>query len=99
MVAAVVLATVGCSRQAVVEEGESPRAFDCAGVIDILDEPPEDWSSVLDAVAFPDDDVLQRGRFDEELGRRFSKFGLVIRADQAFVLSVAESSQPNALIG
>lgn len=99
MVVVVVLAMVGCSRQSDVEEVEPPRAFNCTGAIDVLDEPPEDWSSVLDVVAFPGDDVLQRGRSDEESGRRFSKFGLVIRADRSFVLSVAESSRPNALIG
>lgn len=89
---------VACTGQAAVGDGESPRIFDCMGAIDILDAPPDRWSPVLDVIAVPDE-VLQRGRFDEEMGRRFSKFGLVIRADRAFVFSVAESSQPNVLMG
>lgn len=93
------LSAVACSDSAAPDKDRSFRVFDCANPIDILDEPPDDWTPILDVIALPGDRVLQRGRFDDEIGRSFSKFGLVIRADRAFSLSVAEASQPNALMG
>jgi len=78
---------------------ESSQVLDCSNPIDIVDGPPEGWSAVLDVIAVPDDLVLQRGRLDGEIGRSFSKIGLMIRADQALTLSIAEASQPNALMG
>jgi hypothetical protein len=73
--------------------------FDCANPIAILHEPPEGWLPVFDVIALPGEPILQRGRFDDELGRSFSKFGLVIRADQALTLIIAKVSRPNALMG
>ncbi|NOX31634.1 MAG: hypothetical protein GXP35_16550 [Actinobacteria bacterium] len=77
----------------------SVAPFQCADPIDIMDKPPDGWIRVADAVALPAARSLQRGRYDDELGRSFSKFGLVMRADRAFSIRVAIESQPNALIG
>ena len=74
-------------------------AFDCAGPIDAVEAPPDDWSVVLGLIAFPAASPLQRGRFDDDLGRQFSKFGLVIRSDSALSLRIADESSPNAIMG
>ncbi len=99
---AATLGVLGCAASN-TEQSEhlasSALAFDCANPIDILDEPPNGWLAVGDVVALPGDRSLQRGRYDSELGRSFSKFGLVMRADRAFSVTVAVESQPNALIG
>lgn len=93
------LSVAACSSPSSEDEAVSSRVFDCSNQIDILDEPPEDWRTVLGVIALPDDRLLQRGRVDEELGRGFSKFGLVLRADQALTITVTGASRPNALIG
>lgn len=86
---------VSCS-QAMAPDSSSPR----------LRQPdrhsgraPADWRTVLDVISLPQSRVLQRGSLDEETGRRFSKFGLVIRADEQFMITVVEGARPNALIG
>lgn len=78
---------------------EAAAVFDCANPIEVLDAPPADWSTVLDVIALPDDPVLERGRLDEETGRRFTKFGLVIRADEALTVRMAATSPPDAVMG
>lgn len=88
-----------CSQSTTPAEELSYQAFDCTNPIDILDEPPADWSTILDVIAFPNDSILERGPLDDEVGRAFSKFGLVIRADEPLKLSIAEASQPKALMG
>lgn len=90
---------VACSSPAGPDEEPVFSAFDCAGQIDALEAPPDDWSLVLDVIAFPADSLLQRGRFDDEIGRRFSKFGLVIRSDSPLTLRIADASSPNAVMG
>jgi hypothetical protein len=97
---ALVLLAAGCSEpDADSAPPATSRVLDCANQIDILDEPPADWRTVLDVIALPQSRVLQRGSLDEETGRRFSKFGLVIRADEQFTITVVEGARPNALIG
>lgn len=90
---------VACSSPGGSDDEPVLTAFDCAGQIDALEAPPDDWSVVLDVIAFPTDSPLQRGRFDDELGRRFSKFGLVIRSDAALTLRISDESSPNAIMG
>lgn len=57
----------------------SASTFECANPIDVSDELPDGWYSVADVVALPGDRILQRGRFDSELGRSF----LQVRAGSA----------------
>lgn len=99
LVVLMVSSIAACSDPTVPPEDEAlpPLIFDCTNPIEILDAPR--WPTLLDVIALPTDAVLQRGRFDDDLRRRFSKFGLVIRADQALTITVAEASRPNALIG
>ena len=92
------LSSVACSDSSEADEGQSAISLDCANPIDILDAPPPGWTSVLDVIALPEDQILQRGRFDDQIGRWFSKFGLVIRADRTFTVSVAQASQANAVM-
>lgn len=96
-----VLASGGaaCSSPGGSDDEPGFTAFDCAGQIDALEAPPDDWSLVLDVIAFPADSLLPRGRFDDDLGRHFSTFGLVIRSDAARTLRVADESSPNAVMG
>ncbi|MGF1597930.1 MAG: hypothetical protein ACFCVK_13520 [Acidimicrobiales bacterium] len=96
--AALAVVAKACS-EATAPAEELAHQFDCANPIDILHEPPDGWPAVLDVIALPDDPVLERSRFDDDIGRSFSKFGLVIRAGVSFTLSIAESSQPNASRG
>lgn len=103
LLAVAVIAMVACSGQSdpgpePEPEATSVRDLDCSNQIDILDEPPPEWRTVLDVIALPQHSPLQRGRTDEESGRRFTKFGLVIRADRAFSITVAHASSPNAVI-
>ncbi len=99
VVAVAALGLVGCSDSVGSDDGRDPiPTLNCVNPIDIMDEPPDGWYTVVDVVAFQDVDSHQLGRFDAETGRRFSKFGLVLRADAAFVLKVAEASRPNAVL-
>lgn len=98
LAAIVVLAGAACSSGG-AEDEPAFTAFDCAGSIDALEAPPEAWSVVLDVIAFPADSPLQRGRFDDDLERQFSKFGLVIRSDASLTLRIADESSPNAIMG
>lgn len=98
-VVALLLIGSACSNAPATGAEQSFELFDCEGPIDILDQPPDGWSPILDVMAVPDDNDNTPGRFDAEVGRWFSKFGLVIRADQAFTINVADASQPNALMG
>ncbi|MEM7271644.1 MAG: hypothetical protein AAF547_01065 [Actinomycetota bacterium] len=99
LVVAIVLAVAACTAEAGPEDGESSQPFDCAGAIDHLAEPPADWNVAADVIALPADDVLTRGRFDDGLGRWFTKFGLIVRAERAFVLRVAAADRANAVMG
>lgn len=101
LVLAVALTSISgaCSAVSTSDDDRSVRLFDCLNPIDISDGPPDGYTPILDVVALPSDRVLQRGRFDDKIGRTFSKFGLVLRADRAFTLNLAEASQPNALMG
>jgi len=102
VILAAALGVIGCAGSDAGQPEDlvgSTTPFQCADPIDIMDEPPDGWLRVADVVAFPAIRSLQRGRYDDELGRSFSKFGLVMRADRAFSIRVAVESQPNALIG
>lgn len=102
MFVAVVLlavATAGCTWSPAPTAELSYQAFNCADPIDILDEPPDGWLPVLDVIALPDDSILEWGSLDDEVGRTFSKVGLVIRADEPLTMSIADASLPNAVMG
>ena len=64
--------------------------------------PARHRSAISGVVAFSDVDLLQRGRpgpdNDPGSNRSFAKFGLAVRARQAFQIHVAGESQANALI-
>lgn len=74
----------------------------CDDPIAAFDDLPEDFSAVSGVVAFPTDPLLGRGRAgpdnDPESARRFSKFGLFVRAGAVFEIHVAGESQANALL-
>lgn len=75
--------------------------LDCATAIDMLDEPPSDYTVFLDTVA------LAGGRnsgalpvnLNEETGLFGAKIGLAVRSGSEFTLSIGESSRRNASFG
>jgi hypothetical protein len=97
--AILIAGATSCSRPAESNEELSFSTFDCWGPIDAVEAPPDDWSIVLDVIAFPENSPLQRGRFDDEIGRHFSKFGLVIRSGSPLQLRIGDTSYPNAVMG
>ena len=76
----------------------SGATLPCTNPIDVLDAPPSDWTTFADVIALPLSTTHQRGRSDSELGRSFTKFGLVIRSDSVFSINIGEESKANALI-
>lgn len=76
--------------------------FSCGEPIDAFDDLPEGYRAVGEVVAFPTEELLQRGRTgpdnDPGSARSFSKLGLVVRAGAVFQIHVAGDSQANALL-
>ena len=83
----------GCGSSAA--ETLPPRTIDCSTRIDVVDDPPVEFSNVvLDAVAFPADGwpfgVRNGDPGTTTEGFVFTKFGLVVRTDMAITINVVE---------
>jgi len=65
--------------------------LDCQATIDLIDTPPDDYRTVLDAVALPGPGTPHEiGRTDEASGLGFAKAGLLVRAGIASTITVAD---------
>jgi hypothetical protein len=65
--------------------------LDCQATIDLIDAPPDDYRTILDAVALPGPETLHEiGFTDAESGLGFAKVGLLVRAGTASEIAVTE---------
>jgi hypothetical protein len=64
--------------------------LDCRATIDLVHMPPDEYISVLDAVALPGPEIPHEiGRIDNESGLGFAKAGLLVRPGTASAITVA----------
>jgi len=86
-----------------VTAGGDPLVVDCDAFIDLTDELPSEYESVLDAVALPTSHSATRAlQASQQAGTQgeayFAKTGLLVRPDVAVRIEVVDPS-PTGLIG
>ena len=92
--------TAGCSSatQPLSEPSTPAAELVCATAIDAVDELPSDYLQLGGVVGLPDGSIQRnRGRADE-LGRRFSKMGLLVAPGEVFQLRVRSDTDDGVAI-